>query len=308
MSERAVSDSAKIVDAISSVFGKQIRNRAIHAKGIVLAGLFVPTRAALELSKAPHLQGPATEVVARFSNFSGDPNVADADPTASPRGLALRFRLPDGSLTDLVMHSFNGFPSATVEEFRQMLIALGHSGVGAPRPTPIELFLREHPMTQAFLEAPKPPPASYATLRYFGVNSFKFTNAGGRSRIGRYRIEPEAGERFLTREQLGDVGADYLRKEIGERVARAPIRFALRVQLATRDDRTEDPSIAWPESRETVEIGSFEIGKLVGFGDDIEGPLLFSPAALPDGIEPADPMIPVRDAAYAVSFERRHQR
>jgi catalase len=37
-----------------------------------------------------------------------------------------------------------------------------------------------------------------------------------------------------------------------------------------------------------------------------ERALLFLPAALPAGIEPADPMIQVRSAAYPVSYARRH--
>ncbi|RPJ66189.1 MAG: catalase, partial [Alphaproteobacteria bacterium] len=35
--------------------------------------------------------------------------------------------------------------------------------------------------------------------------------------------------------------------------------------------------------------------------------LLFLPAELPEGIEPADPMIQARNAAYIVSYGRRHQ-
>jgi hypothetical protein len=38
-----------------------------------------------------------------------------------------------------------------------------------------------------------------------------------------------------------------------------------------------------------------------------ERALMFLPALLPDGIEPADPMIQFRNKAYPVSYERRHQ-
>ncbi len=99
----------ELVDALSAVFGKQAKNRAVHAKGIVAEGTFTPAPGASALSKAPHFAA-RVPVVARFSDFAGVPNVPDADPLASPRGLALKFHLPDGSDTDLVTHSFNGFP------------------------------------------------------------------------------------------------------------------------------------------------------------------------------------------------------
>ena len=304
--ERAATDAAQAVDAINGVFGRQVRNRAIHAKGMVLSGRFTPSPTAAELSRAPHLGKVVSETLVRFSNFSGDPRVSDLDPMASPRGLALRFRLPDGVETDLVTHSFDGFPASTADEFRALFVALAASPPQSGRPTAIESFLRDHPAAKAFLEAPKPPPLGWATLRYFGVNSFRFTNAGGKVRYGRYRLEPLDGERLLTSEELRLTGPDYLREEIRARVARGPIHFVIRVQLAVAGDKIEDPSIPWPANRETVELGTLTLDSVIGCGENIEGPLLFAPAALPDGIEPADPMIRVRDAAYPVSYTRRH--
>jgi hypothetical protein len=51
------------------------------------------------VSKALHFKHEVP-VTVRFSANSGMPKIADADPRASPRGLAIRFRLPDGSDTD----------------------------------------------------------------------------------------------------------------------------------------------------------------------------------------------------------------
>jgi hypothetical protein len=56
-------------------------------------------------------------------------------------------------ITDLVTHSFNGFPVASADEFRQFLIALGTSGPGVAAPTPAD------PMIQARSAA---YPVSYA--------------------------------------------------------------------------------------------------------------------------------------------------
>jgi catalase len=176
------STPADLVDALNGVFGKQTDNRAVHAKGIVLQGKFTPSSEAATLSKASHLQGTAVPVTVRFSDFAGVPAIPDTDPNASPRGMAVKFHLPDGSDSDLVTHSYNGFPTATADEFRDLLLALAASGPDAPKPTPLEKFFETHPVAKTFLTAEKPAPVSFGTLPYFGVNSFKFTNAKGDTR------------------------------------------------------------------------------------------------------------------------------
>jgi catalase len=137
----------------------------------------------------------------RFSANTGMLKVADADPRASPRGLAIKFRLPDGSDTDLVTHSYNGFPAKNPEEFQQFFLALAGSKPGVPSPTPIEAFQETHPAAKAFLTTREPPPVSYATTTYFGVNSFKFVNVTGAVTIGRYQLLPDAGRHFLSPNQ-----------------------------------------------------------------------------------------------------------
>ena len=95
------------VDALNSAFGKQTTQRAAHAKGVVLLGKFVPSAEAASVSRALHFKYEVP-VTVRFSANSGIAKIADADPRAAPQGLAIRFRLPDGSDTDLVTHSYNG--------------------------------------------------------------------------------------------------------------------------------------------------------------------------------------------------------
>jgi catalase len=92
--------------------------------------------------------------------------------------------------------------TATADEFRQFLIALGSSGPGVAASTPADTYLATHPIAKSFLESQQPPPVSYATLSYFGVNSFKFTNAQGQVSFGRYRIEPRLATSFYLRRKL----------------------------------------------------------------------------------------------------------
>jgi catalase len=300
------STPAGLVDALNGVFGKQTDNRAVHAKGIVLEGKFTPSPEAAALSKAPHLQGTAVPVTVRFSDFAGVPAIPDTDPNASPRGMAVKFHLPDGSDTNIVTHSYNGFPTATADEFQQLLIALAASGPDAPKPTPLEKFFETHPIAKTFLTSEKPAPVSFGTLPYFGVNSFKFTNANGDVTFVRYRLVPEAGAQYLTKDQLAAGGPNYLMEEISKRVGEGPVRFKYIAQVAEEGDKIDDPSIAWPDSRKTVELGVIEIDKVDADSATVERALIFQPTAVPAGIEPADPMISARSAAYVVSFGRRH--
>ena len=296
----------QLVDALNGVFGRQTDNRAVHAKGIVLEGSFMPDPSASSLSRAPHLQKTIVPLTVRFSDFAGVPNIPDTDPNATPRGMALKFHLPDGAETDIVAHSFNGFPSKTSVDFRLLLNAVAASGPNAPAPKPLDLFFAQHPEARAFFAGLPPPPVSYATLPYFGVNSFTFINAEGRATVGRYRIEPLAGVHFLDAEQIAAAQSDYLIHEIGHRVAEDPVRFRLVAQIAGEDDVIEDPSIAWPDSREKVDLGEIVITRVVDDSTKAQRQLMFTPTNLTPGIEPADPMIQDRGDAYPVSYQRRH--
>ena len=297
----------QLVDAFNGVFGVHPGMRANHPKGVVLEGTFSPAASAASVSKAAHLQQKKAPipVTVRFSAGSGQPTVPDTNQM--PRGMAVKFSLPDGSKTDLVVLSFNGFPVATAEEFRDFLLAVAASGPDAPKPTAIEKFLAAHPAAKNFVESPKPQPVSYATLPYFGINAFKFTNAKGAVTFGRYQLRPVAGEHYLTQEQLATMEPDYLSTEIRERVRRGPAKFTLLLQVAEKDDKVDDPSIAWPDSRKQIELGTIIITKAVADSHTAEKKLLFMPGALVPGIEAADPMIAARSASYVVSLSRRAQ-
>ncbi len=146
----------QLVNAFNGVFGVHPGMRANHPKGVVLEGTFRPSASAASVSTADHFHKKRTPipVTVRFSAGSGQPSVPDT--SQMPRGMAVKFSLPDGSKTDLVVLSFNGFPVATAEEFRDFLLAVGASGPDAPKPTAIEKFLEAHLAAKNFVESPKP--------------------------------------------------------------------------------------------------------------------------------------------------------
>jgi catalase len=228
--------------------------RPAHAKGTMYAGTFTPAPGAADLTRAPHATRPVTPVTARFTLGSGIPTTADNDPKgASPQGMSVRFHLGDHVHTDIVAHSHNGFSVRTGEEFLAFLTAVADSGPGGPTPPPIAAFLEAHPAARRFVEAPKPIPLSYARQAYFAVTAFKFTNAAGVSRFGRFRIVPEAGTEFLTPEQAAAKTTDFLAAELSERLSKGPVRFRVVVQLAEEGDVVDDATAAWPDTRPVVE-------------------------------------------------------
>ncbi|MDB5829530.1 MAG: hypothetical protein JWQ73_3750 [Variovorax sp.] len=307
--EAAASDAvhetpATMVGALHSAFG-QHHARAVHAKGTILQGSFTPTPQSRDLSQAKVFSSGPLPVTVRFSDFTGIPDIPDTIGAANPRGFAVKFRIPSGEELDLVTHSFNGFPTHTADEFAQLLRAIGASGADAAKPTALDQFLASHPIAKTFLTTQKPPPASYGTLSYFGVNAFVFVDAKQQRRAVRYRFVPAAGEKVLDAATLAKKGPDYLQEEIAARVATAPVLFDWYAQIAESGDLTDDPSVAWPENRKLIKLGTVTINKLDEQQASTGKGLLFLPGRVGPGIEIADPMISIRHAAYPISFGER---
>ncbi|HEY2118424.1 MAG TPA: catalase family peroxidase [Candidatus Acidoferrum sp.] len=297
----------QLVDALNTLFGVHPGFRATHAKGVICEGTFTPNVAAASLSRAPHFQGALTPVTVRFSDFTGIPNIPDNDPNANPRGMGIKFHVDGGAETDIVAHSFNGFPVGTAEEFLEFLRAVASSAPDAPKPSPVELFLSTRPRAAAFVTTPKPAPASFASQSYYSVNALKFTNAHGTSRYARYQIHPVDGEAHLNDAETAAKPANYLFDEIVERLAKAPAKFKLVAQLAAEGDKTQDASITWPDDRPRVELGVITVTKRAEDSDAIQRRLVFDPANLIDGIELSnDPLPAARSAVYSIAYQRRN--
>src|SRR5947209_2719207 len=102
-SSAELSDLAvQAADAFQTIFGKQPGFRLALAKGIVCHGTFTASPAAKEICRAEHFRGGAVPVIARFSDATGLPMIPDNDRNANPKGLALRFELSGGTVTDIV--------------------------------------------------------------------------------------------------------------------------------------------------------------------------------------------------------------
>lgn len=287
------------VDAANEVFGRHSGHRALHAKGLLCRGRFMPTARAAELSRATHMQ-QEVPVLARFSNGGGNPEVPDFVPDV--RGLAVKFELSDGSKTDIVAQSLPWFAFSTPDGFVDFLRATKRSPAMLWR---FPAYLIRNPRMIRALRVNMPalrPPESYVTCHYYGIHAFRWIDSGGGSRYVRYTWVPEAGDHRISPRQAKSRGRDYLQEEMRRRLADGPARFTLRLQIAGPGDRTDDPAARWPADREQVDAGTLEITSV---GSET-GVLVFDPTNVVDGIELSDdPVLRFRREAYSESVHRR---
>jgi catalase len=303
MASALITDLLGTLDELSG--GVHPGFRPAHAKGLMCIGTFSPSPQAAELTRAPHASRPSTPVTVRYSDSTGIPTIPDNDPARSgPRGIAVRFHLADHVHTDIVAHSTNGFPVRTGEEFLEFLRAAAAAGAG--KPEALGAFLAAHPNARRFAEAPKPIPTSFTREAFFAVTSFKFINAQGVSRHGRFRIRPEEGTEYLSDQQAAAKSSDFLFEEIGPRLARAPAPLGVFVQLAGDGDDVTDSSVTWPEDRPEIAFGTITLTGRVDDREPDRRKIIFDPNPRVDGMDTSgDPLSEVRSEIYLLSGRRR---
>jgi catalase len=297
--EKIIQLSNDLLRQFDTIFGLHPGFRPAHAKGTMLSGTFTPSREARSLSRAPHVMRESTPVKARFSDGTGVPEIPDNSPDAGPRGFAIRFQLGDHVHTDIISHSIDGFPTRTGQEFLDFLRAVASGDPSA--------FLATHPAALAFVQTPKPSPVSFATEAYFGVTAFRFINADGVARYGRYRIVPNVGLAHLDEATAKKKDGNYLFEELARRIAAGAIRFDIEVQIANDRDIVDDATIHWPADRPVIHLGTIELTAKAP-DDEEHRRIIFDPIPRVDGIEPSDdPLIELRAAIYLLSGRRRRQ-
>jgi catalase len=302
-SAHAEADAETLVNALNAVFGKHDGERAAHTHGVCFKGNFVPTAEAGSLSKAPHFNSKVpVGVIGRFSMGGGDPNASNAQKD-NVRGIALHFDLGKDNTTDLLMISAPVFNAKNPDQFLALLTA-----VASKDKEKIGAFFKANPNStrQAEWLNARPVPASFATVNYWGIHAFTFTNAEGKKQVIKYKALPVGGEVGLSDAEAKAKDPDFYRPELKERLAKGPAQFTLTAILGEAGDPVDDPTAFWPvEKRKSVTLGTISVTGLEDEKTCDAG--IFDPTNLVDGIEgPAnDTIFPMRSQAYAVSFARR---
>jgi catalase len=250
--------------------------------------------------------GSRGQVIARFSNFKGEP--ARDDGNRTPHGLAVRL---DGGATgtlDLVLVDIRRFPTATREDFVSMTRAFGTKGLARAWQVSRMIFGGRSSLIAfgGFVFGSRP--TSYVTRTYHGLNAFYWALEDAAPIPVRYVATPvdDAGRRVPGAVPSRALLDNDLRARLA---AQEPVRFDVHLVLGKSPrgrrlgrHRIDNALRRWPESNRRW-LCQIELERYRAEGDI---PVRFDPLDLPHGITPSDDEILLaRRAAYPASYLRR---
>ena len=90
-----------------------------------------------------------------------------------------------------------------------------------------------------------------------------------------------------------------------QRAAEGPIVFDWYAQIAEKGDKIEDPSIAWPDTHKLVKLGTISMQRQPRDPKTLDRTLVFLVGLPHPGVEPADPMLVLRNTADPISLGER---
>ena len=291
----------RIVDAFSPPGKEPLGHRRNHAKGICFTGVFEANGEGAALSKARVFAKGQYPVLGRFNFGTTDP--AASDVTARVKGLAISITTPDGQEWRSGMIQLPVFPVSTVQGFYDLLVASGSKDPGA-----MPAFVAKHPEIAPVGEWMKTAPwtASYADVRYNGLNAFLFTDSSGADHAVRWSMLPAQQPTDVPADDLAKRDPNFLEQDLQERVAAGPLHWTMSVMVANPGDPTADPSKAWPDDRKTIDVGTLTVQNVQAEANGPCRDINYDPTVLPGGIRTSDDPFPAaRSSAYAVSYDRR---
>jgi len=297
----------QVVTALEGVYGVHPGQRRNHTKGTCALGEFVGTTEAAGYSRSLLFSASAVPVVARFSLAGGNPRAPDTE--RSPRGMALEFRLPDGSLQHMTMLDTPMFFAAMPRTFLDKMLALKPDpATGKPDPEKLKAFLASHPDNrgQAMFLADHKPPVSYGNDAYYGIHTFKFIDRENKTTLVRWRFVPQDGEKRLSDAELKSMPEDFLEQALSSRTAQGPVYWDMLVSIGEPSDPQDDPTILWPTNRKELKAGTLTISSAMAQTKAECEKINYDPLVMGDGIAATDdPVLLFRSPSYAFSFAKR---
>ncbi|MFN8077249.1 MAG: catalase [Kineosporiaceae bacterium] len=262
----ATLENYQLLEKISHFDRERIPERVVHARGAVAYGYFEAYGkvgdepvSAFTRAKLFAPAGKRTDVAVRFSTVIGGRDSSEA--ARDPRGFAVKFYTEDGNW-DLVGNNLGVFFIRDAIKFPDVIHAL--------KPDPVTFrqesarifdFMSQTPEATHMLVnlfSPRGIPANYRTMQGFGVNTYTWVDAQGRSHLVKYHWIPTAGVKSLTEAdaanvQAGDLG--HASKDLFEAIERGEYpEWELQVQLMSDDEHPEldfdplDDTKVWPEN------------------------------------------------------------
>jgi catalase len=179
---------------------ERIPERVVHARGSGAHGYFQPYASMAEFTKAKFLQDPSvkTPVFVRFSTVAGSRGSADA--VRDVRGFSVKFYTEDGNY-DIVGNNIPVFFIQDAIKFADIIHAV------KPEPdNEIPQASTAHPSFWDFISlvpesmhmimwilSDRTVPRNFNMMQGFGIHTFRWVNAEGKSRFVKYHWKPIAG-------------------------------------------------------------------------------------------------------------------
>jgi catalase len=110
----------------------------------------------------------------------------------------------------------------------------------------------------------------------------------------------------LSSEEAAAKSDNFLFDEMGQRLAKEPVKLGVFVQMAEPGDDVADASVMWPENRTEILFGTITLMARVDDQAPERRKIIFDPLPRVDGIDSSgDPLTEVRSDIYLLSGRRR---
>jgi len=300
---------ARLIDTFERVNGvpPPAGFRRNHSKGMCATGFFESSGKGVAISKAVVFEAGRVPVVGRFALAGGRPFAPDTPENV--RSLAILFSLPDGEQWRSGMNDIPVFPVSSPEGFFDQLVASEPDPkTGKPEPAKMAGFLAKHPESARAIDLIKRRAVSsgFHDDTYNSLNAFRFVNAAGASVPVRWSLLPAQAFEPAERAQPPERSRNYLFDALIARARTGPLQWHLVATIGRPGDPTNDATLAWPDSREKVDLGTLSLDRVASEDDGPCRDINYDPLVLPAGIEPSDdPLLSARSATYSESFRRR---
>jgi catalase len=262
----ATLENYQFLEKISHFDRERIPERVVHARGTTAFGYFeaygtVGDEPVATYTRAKLFQekGKRTDVAVRFSTVAGGRDSSEV--ARDPRGFAVKFYTEDGNW-DLVGNNLGVFFIRDAIKFPDFIHSQKPDPVTFERQDPNRAFdfLSQtpeamHMVTLVF--GPRGIPASYRTQQGFGVNTYKWVNAQGETKLIKYHWLPKQGVKSYTAEDAANIQATDLgshTRDLYDAIGRGEFpEWELCVQMMDDGDHPEldfdplDDTKVWPE-------------------------------------------------------------